>query len=310
LQTQTLPTNQFEVIVIDNGSMDHTRKMVESFQQQASNIYYYFDPTPGLHVGRHRGLQEAGGEVLVYADDDIQATPTWLAAIAENFADPAVAMVGGNNYPDFKATPPHWLEMLWQRRALGGQAIPSLSVLSLPDGKRDFNPFLVWGCNFSIRKRVVLEAGGFHPDAMPQELIRFRGDGETHISRYVLESGLRCVFDSRASVYHAVTPERMTLEYFRRRAYNQGVSDSYTQLRNAPAAGRVRPARSASLLALARRIARGIRGRLRRFKPESHELRELHQALREGHQQGFAYHQRVYRDDPEVSAWVHKTDYF
>ncbi len=309
LQAQTLPVDQFEILVIDNGSTDNTQQVVESFQQQSGNIRYCFDSTPGLHVGRHRGLQEARGEVLVYADDDIRATPTWLAAIAENFADPTVAMVGGNNYPDFKETPPCWLETLWQRPALGGQVIPSLSVLSLPDGRRDFSPNLVWGCNFSIRKPVVLEAGGFHPDAMPQELIRFRGDGESHVSRYVLEHGLRCVFDSRASVYHAVTPERMTLEYFRRRAYNQGVSDSYTQLRNAPAAG-VKPAQSPSLLALAKRIARGICGRLRRFKYESHELRELHQAMREGHQQGFAYHQAVYRDDPEVREWVHKPDYF
>lgn len=309
LQIQTLPTDQFEVLVIDNGSTDHTQQVIESFQQQSGNIRYHFDPTPGLHVGRHRGLHKALGEVLVYADDDIQATPTWLAAIAENFADPAVAMVGGNNHPDFKATPPHWLETLWRRPTLGGQAIPSLSVLSLPDGRRDFSPYLVWGCNFSIRKQVVLEAGGFHPDAMPQELIRFRGDGETHVSRYVLERGLRCVFDSRASVSHAVTPERMTLEYFRKRAYNQGVSDSYTQLRNAPATG-VKSAQSASLPALAKRIARGLYRRLRRFKDESHELRELHQAMREGHQQGLAYHQSVYRDDPEVREWVHRERYF
>lgn len=295
--------------MIDNGSMDNTQQVIESFQKQSGNIRYCFDPTPGLHVGRHRGLQEARGEVLVYADDDIQAMPTWLAAIAENFADPTVAMVGGNNYPDFKETPPCWLETLWQRPALGGQAIPSLSVLSLPDGRRDFSPYWVWGCNFSIRKRLVLEAGGFHPDAMPQELIRFRGDGESHVSRYVLERRLRCVFDSRASVYHAVTPERMTLEYFRRRAYNQGVSDSYTQLRNAPVAG-VKPAQSASLPALAKRIAQGIYRRLWRFKFESHELWELHRAVREGHQQGFAYHQAIYHDDPKVREWVHKPDYF
>jgi len=309
MQTQTLPADQFEILVIDNGSTDHTKQVVESFQQQAANTRYFYDPSPGLHVGRHRGLQEADGEVVVYADDDIQATPTWLSAIAENFAEPDVALVGGNNYPDFKATPPHWLEALWQRPAMGGKAITSLSVLSLPEGRRDCSPFLVWGCNFSIRKRVLLEAGGFHPDAMPQELIRFRGDGESYVSQYVLDNGLRCVFDSRASVYHAVTPERMTLDYFRRRSYNQGVSDSYARLRNAALVG-FKPVQPFNLLALAKRIARGIRGRLRIFKPESRELRELYQAMREGHQEGFAYHQVAYRDDPEVKAWVHKQDYY
>jgi glycosyltransferase involved in cell wall biosynthesis len=304
-----LPADQFEILVIDDGSTDHTKQVVESFQQQSANIRYFFDPTPGLHVGRHRGLHEAEGEVLVFADDDIQATPTWLSAIAENFAEPAVALVGGNNYPDFKVTPPHWLEVLWQRPSMGGQAIGFLSVLSLPEGRRNCSPFLVWGCNFSIRKRVLLDAGGFHPDAMPQELIRFRGDGESYVSHYVLDHGLRCVFDSRASVYHAVPSERMTLAYFRRRSYNQGVSDSYTRLRNAAMVG-IKPEQPFNLLALAKRIAKGIRGSLRIFKPESRELRELYQAMSEGHQEGFAYHQAAYRDDPEVKAWVHKPDYY
>jgi glycosyltransferase involved in cell wall biosynthesis len=309
LQRQAFPDNQFEILVIDNGSTDNTQQVVKSFQRESANIRYFFDSTPGLHVGRHRGLKEAVGGVLVYTDDDIQATPTWLSAIAENFAEPTVALVGGNNYPDFKATPPHWLEVLWQRPAMGGQAIGSLSVLSLPEGRRDCSPFLVWGCNFSIRKRVLLEAGGFHPDAMPQELIRFRGDGETHVSQYVLDHGLRCVFDSRASVYHAVTPERMTLAYFRRRSYNQGVSDSYTRLRNADHVG-FKPEQPFNPLALVKRMARGIRGSLLIFKPESSELRELFQAMRMGHQEGFAYHQAAYRDNPEVKAWVYKPDYF
>jgi glycosyltransferase involved in cell wall biosynthesis len=264
---------------------------------------------PGLHVGRHRGLKEAMGDVLVYADDDIQATPTWLAAIAENFTDLDIAMVGGNNYPDFKVGPPAWLEQLWQRPAMGGSAIIQLSVLSLPEGKRGCSPYMVWGCNFSIRKQVLLDAGGFHPDGLPQELIRFRGDGETHVAKFVQEQGLRCVFDSRASVFHAVPPERMTVEYFSRRAYNHGVSDSYTQLRNAQASSG-KPAQLVNPLAFARRIAGSIRGTLQALKPESRELRELHHAMREGHQRGFAYHQTVYREDPEVRAWVHKPHYF
>lgn len=309
VQTQTLSADQFEVLVVDNGSTDNTRQVVESFQQQSGNIRYYFDQTPGLHVGRHRGLKEANSEVLIYIDDDIEATPCWLAAIAENFSDPAIAMVGGNNYPNFKTTPPNWLNTLWQRSALGGRSIPSLSVLSLPNGRRDFNPYLVWGCNFSIRKHIVLQAGGFHPDAMPQELIRFRGDGETHVSRYVAENHLRCVFDSRASVYHAVTTERMTLDYFKKRAYNQGISDSYTQIRN-QTASEISVTMLSHLMKLTRQVARSIYGRLREFKSQSREHLELQHAMREGYQQGLMYHQQVYRDDPEVREWVHKPDYF
>lgn len=305
LREQTLPPDRFEVLVVDNGSTDDTRMEIESASEQSANIRYLFDSRPGLHVGRHRGLKEAAGDVLVFADDDIRPTPNWLAAIAENFADPTIAMVGGNNYPDFLAPTPAWLERLWRQPSLGGQAISMLSVLSLPAGRRDISPLLVWGCNFSIRRQVLLEAGGFHPDAMPPELIRFRGDGETHVSGHVAARGLRCVFDSRASVHHAVPAERMTLEYFRKRAYNQGVSDSYTQLRAGRDDGPER-----GVLAFARGIARRLRCRVRELGPQAAELRELRRTVEAGWQEGFAYHRMAYRKDVEVRDWVHKADYF
>jgi glycosyltransferase involved in cell wall biosynthesis len=307
MQEQSLPPDRFEILVIDNGSTDNTRLVVEAARKQSANVRYFYEPRPGLHAGRHRGLKEAAGDVLVFADDDIRATPGWLDAIAENFADPAVVMVGGNNYPDFLARPPAWLERLWRQPSLGGQAISMLSLLSLPEGRREISPLMVWGCNFSIRRTVLLDAGGFHPDAMPQELIRFRGDGETHVSRFVSARGLRCVFDSRASVHHAVPAERMTVEYFRKRAYNQGISDSYTQLR----AGVDAEERSSrGVLARVRRMAQVLRDRVREVGPQAAELRELRRAVRAGRQEGLAHHRMAYRQDAEVRDWVHKPDYF
>ncbi|OHX37134.1 hypothetical protein BJL95_20900 [Methylomonas sp. LWB] len=309
LVSQTLSAEQFEILIIDNGSTDATKQISNSFRQQLKNCRYVFDPAPGLHVARHRGLLEARGDILVYADDDIQATPFWLEAIAENFAEPSVAMVGGNNYPIFMAPLPKWLEKLWHQPLFGGQSIPALSILSLPEGRREFSHFLVWGCNFSIRKQILLAAGGFHPDAMPQELIRFRGDGETHVSQFILNQGLICMFDSRASVHHAVPPERMTIDYFGKRAFLQAISDSYTQLRSTH--------QSNQKLSLPEKLTRKIvasiktiRDRLPAFKCHDDELHLLNQAITEGYKKGFAYHQKAYQIDPEVRAWVHKTNYY
>lgn len=309
LQGQTLPEDQFEVLVIDNGSKDGTKEVVREFQQQSGNIHYFHEPTPGLHAGRHLGLKKSTGDVLVYADDDVQAEPNWLSAIAENFSDPSVMLLGGNNYPDFKVDPPEWILQLWQQPFMEGHAISSLSVISLPKGRRDFEPGLVWGCNFSIRKQVLIDAGGFHPDAMPQELIRFRGDGETHVSQFVRAMGMRCVFDSRASVFHAVTPERMTIEYFKQRAYNQGISDSYTRLRGS-LNGNSGLARLQKWLINLTVSAKGVVGRLRERGRPNHELRFLNEVMREGYRAGYSYHQMMYQNDQEVRAWVHRQNYF
>jgi len=93
-------------------------------------------------------------------------------------------MAGGNNLPMFLETPPTWLTALWNRPTdLSGRALPALSMLELTGPPRNISPYYVWGCNFAIRKDVLIKAGGFHPDGMPKESIRFRGDGETHVSR-------------------------------------------------------------------------------------------------------------------------------
>jgi len=305
LDSQTLSKDEFEVIVVDNGSTDQTADLVSGLGKEWENLRCVHEATPGLHEGRHRGLKEASGVVLVYIDDDVRAEPSWLEAIAENFTDPNVAMVGGNNYPDFQGPVPGWLERLWAKPAMGGQGIGYLSVLLLPEGRREISPYLVWGCNFSIRKQVLLDAGGFHPDGVPKELIRFRGDGETHVSKYVLENKLRCNYDSRVSIYHAVTRERMSFEYFRQRAFNQGVSDSYTCLRN-----KVTRRSISDYHGVLRRLLGKVRRRLRWEKENDPELRKLALLMREGYQEGFDYHQQMYKEDTEVRAWVHKPKYF
>lgn len=305
LVEQTIPQDEFEVLVIDNGSTDSTAQLTEEYSQQLLNLSRIYKPEPGLHIGRHAGMQAAKGDLLVFADDDIEAMPSWLASIKDAFSDVNVAMIGGNNYPLFLEEPPSWLMELWnQGNIYGYKAIPSLSVIQFTKIRNEISPHLVWGCNFSIRKSVLMDAGGFHPDGMPKELIRFRGDGETHVSRFVIESGLKCMFHPGASVYHKVTPERMSLSYFRKRGFSQGVSDSYTALRNQDAKKTVEKKNL-----LYRIASRGLRS-LKNWIFLSSEARQALSELKQGHREGYAYHQKCYASDPEVCAWVHKQNYY
>lgn len=306
LALQTLPKDLYEVLVVDNISQDNTREIVRLAAQKLHNLRYFYEPVPGLHAGRHRGLREARGDVLAYIDDDVRVSSTWLEAIIEGFSDPKVVLVGGNNYPDYKSDPPVWIKDLWQSPFYGGNAITYLSVLGLPEGKREIAPHLVWGCNFSVRKNILVQSKGFHPDAMPESLIYFRGDGETHVSNFVAASGFRTIFDSHASVWHIVTEDRMTIPYFKKRAHNQGISDSYLQLRNHKFGDRV-------AMSVPFRILKDLG---RKFMPASLHSGtkvlngELDAAINSGYRQGFDSHQALYNSNPEVRAWVHKEDYF
>jgi glycosyltransferase involved in cell wall biosynthesis len=287
ISNQTLSQKFYEVIIVDNGSVDHTKDVVRIFEKKIENLVYLYDDTPGLHIGRHKGLLQAKADILVYADDDIIAFPTWLEGIMESFEDKDVVLVGGKVLPYYEIEPPKWIVDMWEK-GKEIKIIPYLSLVDLGDKVLNVNPYYIFGCNFSIRKDILYKAGGFHPDGMPQELRLYRGDGETHVAKYILENGLKAVYNPKASVYHFVSKERVTKEYFIQRSFNQGISDSYFDIRN----GKKR-----SLMKLRMKIL--IKKYLLR-KDVSIETEYI---------KGYEYHQREAKRNPKLLEWIKRESY-
>jgi len=290
LRGQTYAAESFEVLVVDNGSTDNTREVCESYQHHLPNFQYLYDSRPGLHVGRHRGMKAAKSDILVYGDDDIEAFPTWLEGIAEAFKDDKVVLAGGKVLPKFENEPPGWIERLWRADQTGRKVLGYLSLFDLGHTITEVNPLFIFGCNFSVRKSTLMEAGGFHPDATPHELLRYRGDGETYISRFIKARGYKALYHPKASVYHLVPVERMTMDYFCRRAFLQGISDSYTSFRDG----------HSRLSALFVRL-NIMRKMLLSRKPTSTFLSH--------YLSGFLYHRREAKNDPALRDWVTKNSY-
>lgn len=298
---QILSESEFEVIVVDNGSSDDTRVVVESFGIKIPNLQYCYDETPGLHIGRHLGMKMAKSDILVFADDDIEAFPTWLEGIIESFQDADVALVGGKDLPKFVRSPPEWLLSMWQKQRTEGRILSQLSVLDLGEEPRVIRPNLVFGCNFSIRKGVLLDIGGFHPDGMPAELITYRGDGENAVTRAIRLKGLKAFYNPKASVYHIIPKKRMTVDYFYRRAFAQGISTSYSWVRDSGGVN----------LKLRFRIGRYLLRAMISYASKSF-IRNKHRAIKaqiKGHMDGVAFHQKQLRRTPQLLAWVLKPNY-
>lgn len=81
LQAQTL--RDFEWLIVDDGSSDHTGALVEHWRQTADfPIRYFWQPNQGKHVAFNRGVQEARGELFVIIDSDDACIPSTLARFA------------------------------------------------------------------------------------------------------------------------------------------------------------------------------------------------------------------------------------
>ena len=118
LAQQTLSPSNFEIVVVDNGSRDGTQAVVAQFKKMSvGSIRYIYAASAGLHLGRHYGLREASGDIVVFIDDDIEAFPTFLATIAVAFENPQIALVGGKCLPRHEGRVPEWFSAMWAPNA-------------------------------------------------------------------------------------------------------------------------------------------------------------------------------------------------
>lgn len=78
----------FEIIVVDDGSIDHTMDILEKY---GNRIKALSQSNSGPEAARHKGISEARGKYLVFLDSDDLLTPSALeiyGAIVDKFEDP------------------------------------------------------------------------------------------------------------------------------------------------------------------------------------------------------------------------------
>ncbi len=295
LTQQTVSLQDFEILVVDNGSTDDTQQVVGHFRSTLPKLKYILEKDPGLHAGRHRGMHESSGDILVFADDDIVAFPTWLEGIVESFQDDRTGLVGGKNVPDYESPPPDWVESLWVKTP-EGRYMTYFSLLSFGEEVIKIDPHFVFGCNFSIRKPLLLQIRGFHPDGMPSSLLKYRGDGETHVANEVHRLGYNTIYNPKASVKHWVPSSRMNLDYIKKRAFSEGITHSYIDTRKEKQ-DHNRPGYLVRKIKALKEIFLWL------FSTE------LDRAIKMSHQAGYAFHQAELKRDKDLRPWVMKEDY-
>lgn len=229
VQQQNAESIDYEILVVDNANDPETQNTVEELSRNSRPVIRYLvEKKTGLHHARHTGAHHANGKILVYLDDDVIASPTWLTHILEPFEkDDAIGCVGGKVLPQWEVSPPDWIFKEFD--------LAYLSLLDAGNNLQEFRwPTCVYGCNLAIRRSVLYESGGFHPDSMGDpKLIWFRGDGETGLQHKLREIGYKILYAPEALVYHCIPASRLTPEYFYSRAFMQGISDSYFRVRQA-----------------------------------------------------------------------------
>jgi GT2 family glycosyltransferase len=92
-----------EVLVIDDGSTDDNREVVERFASEGTAIRYVPSTSYGIRgagEARNAGAELARGEILAFTDDDTVCDPDWLPhALRRLRAQPELAGIEGAIVP-------------------------------------------------------------------------------------------------------------------------------------------------------------------------------------------------------------------
>lgn len=85
---------QFEIVVVTDGSDDGTVNIVEGYAEQSVRLYHQ-PQRQGKMAAINRVMPLVGGEIVVFSDANAMIERGALRAIVRNFADPTVGGVAG-----------------------------------------------------------------------------------------------------------------------------------------------------------------------------------------------------------------------
>jgi len=299
ISAQKCDSGIFETIIIENSSKKISTGIVEKFSSRIKNLKYFCEPAAGLHNARHRGIRESTGEIISFIDDDIILPEILVAGIQRVFKNnDNILLAGGNCIPKFNQNReiPEWFHKLWSENEFGKFMI-YYSLLEFGNIPKKIPARYIFGCNFSVIKKFLYETQGFHPDGFPEHLTDFRGDGETYISEYLEKKNILAGFDPDLSLYHCIPDERLTLEYLFKRAYNQGITKSYSDIRKK------------SSIKLPTIIKSLIKKKILDFR-YSFDKNNVFAGLKKNFAGGYFRHSLNVYKNPDLFKWTVKKNYF
>jgi glycosyltransferase involved in cell wall biosynthesis len=98
----------FEVIVVDDGSVDDTQNVVQELSPSLPNLKYIKQSNQGRSRARNRAIEAADGSVIIFTEDDYLMRPDFVSQhMSCHDGGTLSAVVGGIGYRTVTHLPPH-----------------------------------------------------------------------------------------------------------------------------------------------------------------------------------------------------------
>lgn len=213
LEKQTLPREEYEIVVVDDGSRDGTEALLQVFAGQTlcRFLYIALKENGGPARARNFGIAESRGQIILIIGDDIESDHQLL----ERHLQFHQKNVGKNHALLGRVTFPESLEpnefMKWLE--VSGRKY-FFNYHDLAPGQQA-GPLFFYTCNVSV-KMELLRLSGWFDESFP-----YASHEDLELGFRLAEQGMQLIYDPTAQGYHW---HMLSIQGIARRVYLMGYS--------------------------------------------------------------------------------------
>ena len=155
-QVQDVPSSEYEVIMINDGSPDNSLAIAERLAAELPNVKVFSQKNQGLSAARNSGMTYAKGDYYMFLDSDDWISENCLGSIIKKLRDESpdvLAICACNEY----------LEGPKIRKTYHDESVIS-GVQHMLDGIEYCAPFGIWRAEFLRTYNLSFFEGIFHED--------------------------------------------------------------------------------------------------------------------------------------------------
>ena len=206
LSSQTIDSNLFELIIVDDGSTDYTENIISEHKKNISySLVYIFHHNLGPGEARNNGLRYSKGNLILFIDSDCEADNKWLEIIYNEYLSNPFDCFGG---PDGSKGNFSLLQ-----KAIDFSMTSFLTTGGIRGhSKKMLSKFYPRTHNMGITREVYEKIGGFG---------RLRHGQDIEYSNRIIKNKFSIRFISNALVYHR---RRTSIKLFFKQVFNWGVA--------------------------------------------------------------------------------------